>query len=367
MKLLYLTDGPIENPQPRIRVHQFLPHLEREGWQWQIVQAGSRLPMVLAGLERHLPGALTPLLRGSLFVLRVLNRGAQHVVGLAAMTRAALSDTDVVVVCCVAPSARAIRALQQRGKAVAFDLVDAVWNGEHVAHRRLHGALTTVDLVTTASEETATYVRAHGGREVMSLVGPIDCNRYRPRPIAPRQEVIIGWVGSPTTTRYLSLVDKPLARVCRRHPEVRVRLLGASAFDAPGVPVEHVPWRLDDEPDVIATFDLGIMPQVDDAWGRGKGGYKLLQYMACGRPAVCSPVGAAASIVRHGETGLHARTPAEWEGALERLVGDACLRERMGRRGREIAEAEYSFQVTWPRLRDTLRRIVATRRKVLAA
>src|SRR5262249_54476874 len=106
-----------------------------------------------------------------------------------------------------------------------------------------------------------------------------------------------------------------------------------------------VAWRLDDEPDVISTFDVGIMPQVDDAWGRGKGGYKLLQYMASGRPAVCSLVGVAASIVRHGDTGFHARTPADWERALEILVGDASLRERMGRRGRAVAEAEYSFQV----------------------
>src|SRR5262245_46330779 len=170
--------------------------------------------MVLASLDRHLPRALTPLLRGSQFAARVLNRGAQHVVGLGAMLQAALSDTDVVVICSVAPPASAIRALQHRGKAIVFDLVDAVWNGKRVSRPGLFGALAAADLVTTASDETASYVRAHGGREVMPLVGPIDCNRYRPLPISPRREIIIGWVGSPTTTRYLSLLREPLARIC---------------------------------------------------------------------------------------------------------------------------------------------------------
>lgn len=73
----------------------------------------------------------------------------------------------------------------------------------------------------------------------------------------------------------------------------------------------------------------------------------LIEAAACGRPIVTTDMPGCRDIVRHGENGLLARA-RDVEGivrALKCLLDDKQLRERMGRRGREIVEKEFSVQI----------------------
>ena len=54
--------------------------------------------------------------------------------------------------------------------------------------------------------------------------------------------------------------------------------------------LEIIPWQESTEVDAIRTMDIGIMPLNDTLWSKGKCGYKLIQYMACGVPVVASPL-----------------------------------------------------------------------------
>jgi glycosyltransferase involved in cell wall biosynthesis len=102
------------------------------------------------------------------------------------------------------------------------------------------------------------------------------------------------------------------------------------------------------------------MPLFDGEQERGKCGYKLIQYMACGLPVVASPVGMNAHLVVHGENGYLASNEKEWVDALSRLRNDPALRQRMGAAGRRLVEAEYSIPATVDRLADVLRGAVNT-------
>ncbi len=66
--------------------------------------------------------------------------------------------------------------------------------------------------------------------------------------------------------------------------------------------------------------------------------------MAHGRPVVATAVGGLTDAVEHGVTGLLVppRDAAALRTALERLLGDAELRGRLGAAGREKARAEFS-------------------------
>ena len=111
----------------------------------------------------------------------------------------------------------------------------------------------------------------------------------------------------------------------------------------------------------VQGFDIGVMPLPDDPWARGKCGYKLIQYMACGVPVIASPVGVNADIVTHGTDGWLATDADEWAEALRRLLDDRAARARFGAAGRERIIRDYSLHVHAPRFVALLRAAVRAR------
>jgi glycosyltransferase involved in cell wall biosynthesis len=189
----------------------------------------------------------------------------------------------------------------------------------------------------------------------------VDTHRYSPgRPPNHGEVFTIGWIGSPSTTAYLEEIAEPLATFPGAS-NTRLRLVGAAPITLPGVRVESRKWMEDREVADIQTFDVGIMPLPDTLWARGKCGYKLIQYMACGIPVIASPVGVNATLVEHGVNGFLARTSAEWATHLATLSRDPTLRQRMGQAGRAKVEQHYSLHTVAPRVTDLLRRAAIRR------
>lgn len=213
-------------------------------------------------------------------------------------------------------------------------------------------------VVTCGNEYLAARARQAGARRVEILPTVVDLTRYyrcdRPREQSRNSVPVIGWVGSPATSHYLEQIRQPLMEVCRGG-KARIHLVGARDPLWSDVPYEVLPWSEDSEAAMLDTLDIGIMPLHDTPWERGKCGYKLIQYMACGKPVVGSPVGVNRQIVSHGVNGYLAESTAQWGDALSRLLGDADLRLRMGAAGRALVEQSYSVQVTAPRLAALLR------------
>jgi glycosyltransferase involved in cell wall biosynthesis len=105
----------------------------------------------------------------------------------------------------------------------------------------------------------------------------------------------------------------------------------------------------------VQQFDIGIMPLVDSPWERGKCGYKLIQYMACGVPVVTSPVGVNREIVVSDKNGLFADSAGEWDKALRTLLNvDSKVRKRMGGAGRARVVEWYSVQAQASRFLNEL-------------
>jgi glycosyltransferase involved in cell wall biosynthesis len=167
------------------------------------------------------------------------------------------------------------------------------------------------------------------------------------------------WVGSASTLRGLEAARPLLEEVGRRVPGLRLKLVCDSFLRLRHLAVVPCPWSQAAEAADIAAADVGISWLPDDLWSRGKCGLKVLQYMAAGLPVVANPVGVQADLVRSGETGLLARTPAEWADALGRLAADPELRRRLGAAGRRRVEADFSVASgasRWLRLLEGFKR-----------
>ena len=216
--------------------------------------------------------------------------------------------------------------------------------------RKIDALMRRADLVTAGNEYLAERARAAGAKRVELLPTVIDLDRY-PRPLrklAANGRTVIVWIGSPATVHYLQRLAGPLARVASEN-DIELHVIGAR-LELPGVRCVHVPWTEASEVAAISAGDIGIMPLLDSPWERGKCGYKLIQYMACGLPVVASPVGVNCRIVDLGCNGFLAWDDAAWVDALARLVKNAELRKSMGEAGRRKVEKEYCLQVTGPQL-----------------
>lgn len=236
-----------------------------------------------------------------------------------------------------------------------YDLHSSAWVRKMYGHR-LDGLMSHAALVVAGNHYLAQRARDSGAPRVEVVPTVIDLIHYPYQPkvsanVIPR----IVWIGSPSTAQYLQILREPLQELTKHH-EFVLRIIGGGAVELPGVQVEVLPWSEGTEAENISACDIGVMPLLDSPWERGKCGYKLIQYMACGLPVVASKVGANVDIVREGENGFLVETTNEWFAALDQLLKDGSLQKRLGRVGRQCVEDTYCIQKTGVKIAGLLQK-----------
>lgn len=359
MRTLFLTQTDARGASARLRVYQFLAPLARLGikaevWPLPFGTFTSNSCIVRGGLHAlHVARRLLDIPRVRAFDAIVIQRDL--VAHIHPWLERAMARVNPGIVIDVDDSIH----LHPPGRPPAWPF-RLLWDPEKLA-----GLVRVAAQVVVANRFLREEV-ARVGVQAMVIPTSIDTERWSPGgvegdgPLADRR-FVIGWIGSPGTTGYLEALAPALSRVSREMPCV-LRAVGAYAglaqklsSTAPDLEVETLPWTVENEVAAVRGFDVGVMPLSDDRWSRGKSATKLLQYMACGIPAVASPVGANADIIKDGVNGLLAGNTEAWVGGLLRLARDPRLRVRLGREGRATIVAEYDVRVSAPRLAMAIR------------
>jgi glycosyltransferase involved in cell wall biosynthesis len=201
------------------------------------------------------------------------------------------------------------------------------------------------DAVIAGNASLVAHACRFNGR-VQLLPSVVDTLHFKPAPALRFQLFTVGWIGSPSTAKFLQLLVEPLAQLAREQV-VRFVVVGGPAPAIAGVEVIELPWSLEREVALIQSFDVGVMPLPDTPWTRGKCAYKLIQCMACGVPVVASRVGANVNAVPFS-CGVLAESVGDWLSDLRTLAADAGLRRRMGQAGRQWVEHRYSLTSAVP-------------------
>lgn len=258
------------------------------------------------------------------------------------------------------------------GRPIIYDWDDAFFvpydEARRPAVRRLLGGklrplLRGASACTCGNGYLADHARQFCDR-VLVVPTVVDTDLYKPAPTASAAPPTIGWIGSPTTWANVRPLLPELRSLCDRFG-ARLRVVGAGKrakadrFEG----MDLIEWSEATEIADVQAMDVGIMPLTNTPFERGKSGYKLVQYMACGLPVVASPVGVNTEIVQEGVNGFLATTSKDWSSRLEQLLGDAALRHRMGAAGRERAVERYSLASQAPRLIDLFRSVAGQARR----
>lgn len=157
-------------------------------------------------------------------------------------------------------------------------------------------------------------------------------------------EIVIGWTGSSSTLKYLTMHEHILQRIENTFPNVRFCVIADKRPPLALTRLDFKVWNPESEISDLRGIDIGIMPLADDEWSKGKCGFKLLQYMSLEIPAIASRVGANIDILDHGVNGFLVSSEAEWLKYCSLLIEDAKLRALFGSNGRRKVIDHYSVR-----------------------
>ncbi len=106
---------------------------------------------------------------------------------------------------------------------------------------------------------------------------------------------------------------------------------------------KFIQWNSKTEVDDLLNFHIGLMPLTDDEITRGKCGFKLIQYMAMGKPTLSTPLEANVKINRNNSN-LFATNKDEWVECINKFISNESFYREVGFRNQKIVEEYYSVE-----------------------
>ncbi len=159
------------------------------------------------------------------------------------------------------------------------------------------------------------------------------------------QPLTIGWTGTFTNFYNLEKIVNPVNRLQEKY-NCRFLIIADKDPQFPQLKYEFIKWNKSTEIDDLIKLNVGVMPLKNTEVEMGKCGFKAIQYLSLGIPAVVSPVGANCKVVLNNVTGFWAETEEDWYKNMELLINDAAKRISMGREARQHIIQQYSVTAT---------------------
>jgi glycosyltransferase involved in cell wall biosynthesis len=270
---------------------------------------------------------------------------------------ASLPRSEVIILQKRLLSGLELSMLKSRCDRLVFDFDDALWAThpnsanepgcaarEGKAVSRLMLAAGKADMVVAGNEFLAAKVGAVNDN-VLILPTPIDTSAYTPggpeHKAGAKEAPCVGWMGTSCNLFFLPEIFRVLGGLADK---ARFHVVSDRPFEPPeGVDVRFSYWSPETEIEHLRNMDVGLMPLTDDEYTRGKCGFKLLQYMACGAAPVASNVGFNAEIIEHGRDGFLVDTAEDFARRVSGLVEDPELRSKVAEAARKKAVEKFDL------------------------
>jgi len=239
-------------------------------------------------------------------------------------------------------------------KKIIYDFDDAIWIPNTSAENSLvnlfkaSGKVSKIckwsSVISAGNQYLCRFAESRSSARVVRMPTVVDTtNRYPHAKQHTGGAVTIGWTGSHSTLKYLDMIV-PVLRYLRKDTDFTFLVIADKRPDLNLDNFSFISWNAGTEIEDLMKIDIGIMPLQADEWAEGKCGFKLIQYLALGIPAIASVIGVNKEIIQEGVNGYLCSEEEDWVNALKQLIQDSVLRQHMGTRGRQKIVKEYSIE-----------------------
>jgi len=343
-KIIFLTPYPFDTaPGQRFRYEQYLDILKKNGYEIQLSSFLNKSTYSLL----YQPGKKFQKIWGifSGFIMRFASLPEISRCNFVFIFREASPVGPPVFEWIIAKLLR---------KKIIYDFDDAIWLTDNLNESRFEQLLrwrkkvskicTWSYKVSCGNDYLYNYAKQFNPQVVLNPTTIDTENLHNPQIYNSKTstQVTIGWTGSHTTLKYLKEIESVLQRIEHKFDIVKILVIANQKPELALRTLQFLPWRKQSEAIDLLKIDIGIMPLPDDEWTKGKCGFKALQYLAMGIPAIASPVGVNNLIVDQGKNGFLPKTEEDWFNYLNQLIENPSLRATLGNSGREKVIQNYS-------------------------
>jgi glycosyltransferase involved in cell wall biosynthesis len=342
-RILFLVPYPVgEAPSQRFRFEQYFDALSRNGFEFDVQSFLDDATWKILYKPGNAVAKVTGILKGFLRRLLVLFK---------------LGNYDVVFIhreaSPLGPPVFEWLIAKVFGKKYIYDFDDAVWlpntsSANAVAakikwHSKTASICRWAFRCSCGNDFLADYARKFN-RNVVVNPTTIDMEHHHNKTKNQSDlPVAIGWTGTHTTMKYLDEIV-PVLQALEKEIDFTFVVISNKPPEFQLKGLQYVQWKKETEVEDLLRFHIGIMPLTDDDWSRGKCGFKALQYMSLGIPAIVSPVGVNTTIVDDGENGFICNTLAAWKKAIADLLLDNELRKHLSLKSIDKIKRKYSVE-----------------------
>ena len=240
-------------------------------------------------------------------------------------------------------------------------------------HRRLlKFNLARADKILSTSQVMAAETSKYTGKPIAVTPFGIDLEQFRPQMVESvfdQNDIVIGTVKTLEEKYGIEYLIRAFSFLKHRHPEKSLKLLivgGGSqethlrrlakdlGVDADTAFAGRVPHA--EIPRYQNMLTISVTLSDNESFG-----VAVLEACACAKPVVVSNVGGLPEVVEDGVTGfvVEPRDPEQAADAIERLLADQELGQKMGEAGRERVRRLYDWDASVAQMLGIYRRMLS--------
>ncbi len=203
------------------------------------------------------------------------------------------------------------------------------------------------DKFIVASSYLKEYVIEHVNvdeSQVCVIPTCVDYNNYESKKYAiTNNQPVLGWIGG-DHNYYLIDTIIPILNKLAETFTFKLLVIGGEEYRADTIfEIENIQWSLKSEVENLNKIDIGLMPLDDSEMSKGKGGFKLIQYMGLGIVSIATAVTINEEIVQDKTNSFLIYTSDDWYTVLSDIFNEKYNLNQIGRNAKYTIHERFTF------------------------